>query len=33
MDLSEPKCGIPNLRFYILILNKWRCHEKEGFFL
>lgn len=33
MDLSEPKCRIPNLRFYMLILNKWRCHEKEGFFL
>lgn len=31
MALSEPECRMPNLGFYMLILNKWRCHEKEGF--
>lgn len=30
MALSEPECRMPNLGFHMLILNKWRCHEKEG---
>lgn len=30
MALSQPECGMPNLGFYMLILNKWMCREKEG---